>query len=230
MAVFASTMSAPHRHGFLRWIVSTVGVFILVMVFSSLSQLNQSGPVTCTPPQCHAPPPQQGSLPSPDRYTSSKYGFSLLYSPHIPPSQTTSGSIAWDGTLSNGSEVSWTVSGGPANGKSAQQIAGDAQAANFPDAQADYTIPRAELGYMPGYGMVYDVSVAPGNGQAVHDRLIVVAAIRGGLAVVLIGLGPYQQSSPSSDSHPNPAATPLVDLGEFEESMNTVTWPGEPPL
>ncbi len=50
------------------------------------------------------------------------------------------------------------------------------------------------------------------------------------LAVVLIGLGPYQKSKPSNDSQPNPADTPLVELGDFEENVNSVTWKGEQPF
>jgi hypothetical protein len=232
MAVFAPTMpgSVPQRGGFLRWIIAGSGLLILMLLFSFLSKLFQTGPVSCVPPQCRIPPPQQGPLPAPDHYTSSRYGFSLDYSPTFPPSDQTAASIGWDGTLGDGSEVSWSFTGGPANGKSAQQIVDDVQAANFPDAQQVYTIPGASLGYLLGYGNVYDVSVAPANGQAVQDRLVVLASIRQELVVVLVGLGPYEQSSPSSDTHPNPAATPLVHLGEFEESVNSVIWPGEPPL
>lgn len=232
MSIYAPTMhdSVPHRGGFLRWIVSSVALLVLVLVLSSISKLSQTSPVNCTPPQCHVPPPQQGGLQVLDRYTSTRYGFSLDYSPAIPPTQQGASSIAWDGTLSDGSEVAWSLTGGPASGKSPQQIVNDVQTSSFPDAQQAYTIPGASLGYMPGFGNVYDLSVAPANGQAVDERLVVMAASRGGLVVVVVGEGPYEQSSPNVDSHPNPANTPLVRLGEFEESVNSVTWPGEPPL
>jgi hypothetical protein len=129
--------------------------------------------------------------------------------------------------LSDGSELSWSLTGMPAGGRSAQQIVASTQSAEFPDAQQAYIVPDASLGYTVGYGTVYDVSISPGNGQSVHDRLLIIAAIRRGLAVVLVGLGPYQTSSPSSGGQPNPADTPLVQLGDFEENANSVTWPGE---
>jgi len=145
----------------------------------------------------------------------------------VKPSHISATAIAWDGTLSDGSDVSWSLTGMAANGRSAQQIVDAAQSAHFPDAQQAYTVPDASLGYTLGYGNVYDVTVSPADGQSVHDRLLVFAAIRHGIAVVLIGLGPYRQSSPSNDSQPNPAQTPLVELGDFEENVNSVTWHGE---
>ena len=233
MAVFAQTHpgTVPHRGGFLHWIFSGAGLTLLVLILSVLSRANQPSTVSCVPPQCGAPPPQQSPAPALDHYTSSRFGFSLDYSSsNISPSQVTDSSISWDGMLSDGSEVTWSVMGSGVNGQTAQQVVDDYQTANLPDAQSAYVIPGAEVGYTPGYGSLYDVDVAPGGGQAVHDRLVVMAAIRGSVAVVVAGLGPYEQSSPSNSGHPNPAATPLVELGDFAESTETVTWPGEPPL
>ena len=233
MAVYAPALpgSIPYRHGFLRWLVSGGGLLILSLVFSLLSKLLQPGPVTCAPPSCRVPPPQQGPLSPPSRYTSSQYGYSLDYSTsRITPSRQDASSIAWDATLSDGSEVAWSFTGTAANRRSAEEIVRSAQGSNFPDAQMAYTIPGAAVGYTPCYGAVYDVSVSPGDGQAVHDRLILIAAIHGGVAVVLLGLGPYQQTTPDNDGHPNPADTPLVHLGDFSESLESVTWPGEPSL
>lgn len=230
MAVYAGSWpgSASERGGFLRWILGGIGLLVLSLLFNFISQLLQPGTVSCGPPQCTLPPPKHGPLTATNHYTSSQYGFSLDYSTNnIQPSQTTASSIAWDGQLSDGSEISWSLTGMPANGRSAQEIVNSTQSAHFPDAQQAYTVPDASLGYMLGYGNVYDVSVSPADGQSVHDRLLVFASIRRGLAVVLIGLGPYQQSSPNSGSQPNPANTPLVQLGDFEENINSVTWPGE---
>lgn len=215
----------------MRWLLSGGGLFLLMLIFQIYSRLSQPSAISCVPPQCVVPPPQQQPLSPPQRYTSSKYGFSLEYSTaHITPSQVTGSSISWDAQLSDGSEVSWTALGGKANGKSPSQIVDDVQSSNFPDAQEAYTIPGASVGYTSGSGKVYDVDIAPANGQAEHARLIVMASIKKGLAVVIAGYGPYEQSSPDSSGHPNPAETPLVHLGDFEESTMSVTWPGEPPL
>lgn len=216
------------RGGFGGLIGSIVSLFLLSILFSIISDILSSGPPTCIPPHCSLPPPQQGQLTAPKVYTSSRYGFSVNYSAsRIKPSSITDSSIAWDGTLSGGSEVSWSLTGMQPNGQSAQQIVQSTQSARFPDAQQAYTIPSASLGYSMGYGNVYDVTMSPSNGQSEHYRLLVTAVIRNGLAVVMVGLGPYEQSSSQNDSHPNPAATPLVQLGEYEENLNSVTWPGQ---
>lgn len=232
MAAYSGTWSAgtPHRGGFLRWIVSTALLLILIAIFSSISQLQQPGSVNCPSNSCPIPPPRPGRLSASHRYTSSRYGFSLDYSTaNIKPSHVTSASIAWDGTLSDGSEVAWSFTGVPATGRSPEQIVSAAQSNNFSDAQQAYTIPDAGIGYTGGFGNVYDVNISTGSGSEVHDRLVIVAAVRGGLAVVMVGLGPYKRTSPSSDSQPNPADTPLVELGDFEENIGSVTFPGQPP-
>ena len=225
--------AAVHRQGggFMRWLLSGGGIFILMVLFQIFSRLSQPSAISCTPPQCVVPPPQQTPLSPPRRDTSSQYGVSLEYSTaNITPSQTTASSISWDAQLNDGSEVSWTALGGKANGRSASQIVNDVQSSNFPDAQEAYSIPDASVGYTLGQGKVYDITIAPANGQAEHDRLVVMAAVKGGLAVIIAGYGPYEQSSPNSSGHPNPAETPLVHLGDFEETSMSVTWPGEPPL
>jgi hypothetical protein len=203
-------------------------LFLLSILFNVISQLLQPGSVGCVPPQCTLPPPKHGPLQATKTYTSSRYGFSLDYSTgNITPSSVTASSIAWDGSLNDGSEVTWSIRGMPANGRSAQQIVESTQSANYPDAQLAYTVPDASLGYTTGYGNIYDVTVSPADGQSEHDRLVVTAAIRNGLAVVLVGLGTYQASAPGTSSQPNPANTPLVQLGDFEENINSVTWPGQ---
>jgi hypothetical protein len=229
MAIYGAR--AHHGGGFLRWLLSGGGLFILITIFQIYSRLQQPVPVSCSPPACVVPPPKQTPLSPPHTYTSSKYGFSLQYSTqNITPTQTTSNSISWDAQLNDGSEVSWTVLGGSAAGKSASQIVDDVQSKNFPDAQPVYSIPDAAVGYTLGAGRVYDVTLSPANGQAVRDRLVVMAAIKKGIAVVIAGYGPYVKSSPSSSGHPDPAETPLVHLGDFEETSMSVIWPGDRPL
>ena len=216
------------RGGFFKWIIAALGLVLLSLLCTIIAGLQQPGPVSCVPPQCTLPPAKQGPLSAPDVYTSSRYGFSLDYSANtIQPSQITDSSISWAGQLSDGSEVSWSLTGMPANGRSAQQIVESVQSTTYPDAQQAYTVPDASLGYTVGYGNVYDVTVSPGNGSSEHDRLLIFASIKRGLAVVMVGLGPYVQSTPQQDPQSNPADTPLVELREFEENVDSVTWPRE---
>jgi len=230
MAIFpdAPAGSQSGHRGLLSWIGSIITLFILSLIFQFISSLLQASPISCGPPGCSLPPASHGPLTAPDRYTSRSYGYSLDYSTtNIKPAQITKSSIAWQGQLSDGSQVSWSFVGTPAGGRTPQQIVTAAQQAKFPDAQLVYVVPDASLGYNLGYGAVYDVTVSPGDGSSEHDRFIVYSAVRNGLAVVMTGLGPYQQSSPKNSAQPNPAGTPLVQLGDFDENVNTVTFPGQ---
>jgi hypothetical protein len=234
---------SPAMHGDLRqamphktrkhhpWLMA-LGIIILgVVALGVLGSIEQPGPVNCTPPSCVVPPPHRQPLTGPHHFVSSTYGFSLDYSTaNIDPSKVTDSSIAWDGTLGDSGEVFWEFAGVHPHGRSEQQIVDDIQNSNFPDATLAYTIPGADIGYTPGYGNVYDLSEAPGGGAAVHERLIVIAAIKRGVGVVMAAVGPYQQTNPHDDGHPNPADTPLVNLGDFEENLKSVTWKGDPPL
>ena len=48
-----------------------------------------------------------------------------------------------------------------------------------------YPLPDALVGYTPGYGAVYDAQVNSSGGRQVDYRLVVMAAIRNGVAVVV---------------------------------------------
>jgi hypothetical protein len=224
--------TTPHkmrrRH---PWLMA-LGILILAVAgLAIIGGLQQPSQTTCTGIACTVPPPRTNPLSAPSTYTSSAYGFSLQYSTsNITPSDMNDRSISWDAQLSDGSEVTWTFAGTNPNGRDARQIVEDVQSSNFGDATYAYTIPSAELGYTPGYGNAYDLSVAPNGGAAIHERLLIVAAIRNNVAVVFAGMGPYRQSDPQNDDHPNPAETPLVSLGDVGLSFESVRWPGEPPL
>jgi hypothetical protein len=45
------------------------------------------------------------------------------------------------------------------------------------------SVPDAEAGYTPGYGGVYDATVTPANRQSAHTRVIIVVAVKKGLAI-----------------------------------------------
>jgi hypothetical protein len=224
--------AVPHktkRHH--PWLIA-LGILVLAIVGLAILGAAQSpSNTTCTGLSCTVPPPRVHDIMAPETYTSSDYGFSLQYSTaNVTPSQEDSSSISWDAQLNDGSEVSWTFQGTDPNGRDARQIVEDVQSNNFGDATYAYTLPSAELGYTPGYGNVYDLEVAPNGGAAIHERLIIEAAIRNDVAVFFAGMGPYQKTDPNTDDHPNPAETPLVGLGDVDLSLESVRWPGEPPL
>lgn len=222
----------PHKsHRFLRWLGGLVVVLIGIGIQSLAAGLLSPSPVSCSPPACSVPPPRAAVSPAIHHYTSSTYGYSLDYSTaNITPSQKTGSAISWDAQLGDGSEVAWSFHGLRPGGRDAQQLVQDIQGSNYPDASFAYTIPQADLGYTPGYGNVYDLTESPGNGQVLHERLLVIAAVKHNVAVVFLGIGPYRQTSPNSDGHPNPASTPLVNLGDVDTSLKSVVWKDDPAL
>jgi hypothetical protein len=175
----------------------------------------------------------------PYRYTSSAYGYSVSLEYALSASDgpimklvvMNDRSIGWLVTSRYHPERgSWpfVFSGEPAKGRSAEEIATALVHAEHPDAIFVYSIPQSELGYTPGYGAVYDLTIRIGTGQSAHARVVVEVAIKRGLAVILDGIGPYVKSAPDAYGHPNPAATPMTSY--FVDAANSVTWPGDPPL
>jgi len=238
MSAYVSAMhdemlqAMPHktrRHH--PWLMALAILILAVIGLAILGAAQTPINTKCTGLSCTVPGPRAHALAPPTRYTSSAYGFSLDYSTsNVTPSDMNDHSISWDAQLNDGSEVTWTFSGTNPNGRDAHQIVDDTQSSNFVDATPAYTIPGADVGYTPGYGNVYDLSVAPNGGASVHDRLIIIAAIKGNVAVVFVGLGPFRKTDPQTDDHPNPAETPLINLGDVDLSLKSVIWPGDPAL
>ena len=102
-----------------------------------------------------------------------------------------------------------------------------AQAA--PGAQLIYQVPGAMLGYEPGFGQAYDVQAASSSGSTTTVRMIVIAAVKNGVAVVAIAVGPRLDpvgpSSPEWDGHPSPADVAIAY--QVDSVINTITFSGQ---
>ncbi len=118
-----------------------------------------------------------------------------------------------------------TFSGEPAEGRSPEQVIDDSQQKQFQDAVRLYSIPQAEVGYVPGYGVVYQWFVRTAGGQNQERRVILMAAIRQNLVVKVEAAGRYELLK---NGHPNPANIRIAGL--LGAVANTVVWPGDPPL
>jgi hypothetical protein len=115
--------------------------------------------------------------------------------------------------------------GVPASGKSAQQLVSEYAAATFAGSEKVYDIPRAEVGYTPGAGAVYDYTARTPDGSSFHARVMVVAAVKGDSGVIVSGLGYY---FPERSGHPNPADTVFAHFWSI--LPNQVTMKGDKPL
>jgi hypothetical protein len=113
----------------------------------------------------------------------------------------------------------------PASGRSAQQIVRDLEQARFPDANWVYDVQGAEVGYTHGYGSINKQTFAPATGQTVPMRLVIVVAVKKGLAIAGLGLARFV---PDTLDHPNPAQTGVVF--DLDPVINSVVWPGDPRL
>lgn len=209
-------------------------VFLLAML--GVLVLVGPGPVVqVCKPLCPTPNPTRPPLGAPHTYISSRYGYQLDY---FDNDLTKYGKIV----VNSDSSIGWvigfklpgvegikfpiTFSGEAAASRSAQAVVQQNQAAHFPNALLAYPIPGAELGYNDAYGAVYDVNLQSGNGASAHGRLVMITAVKGGVAVNLVSVGPYRRST-QDDGHPNPSDTDIVNL--FGAIVNTVRFKGDRP-
>lgn len=207
------------------WAIVAMFSFAAVMAAALIGWIVGQGLGSCTDPSCVSPP-LSPPLAEAQPYTSATFGYSLNAANRCPEvmAETSRSDGAIDWTASFKGEWPVEVRGQPAAGQSAQQIVDAIQVAKYSDAQFAYSIPMAEIGYALGYGAVYDVRIGAGNADPIHARAVVIAAVKGDLAIVLDSLGPWDNEQ---KGHPNPAQTKIVIC--FSPIVNSVAWPGEPP-
>ena len=219
------------------WALVGAGVLSFMVVLGSIAYL--AGPARNSPGQCSAstcprPPRQAPPLGAPHVYISSKYGFQVAYYDHpefgsaLKIAVQDDHQIGWAITSSKSDLVyPITIAGQDAGSNTADSIVDSIQQARYPDAQKAYAIPGVQLGYANGTGSVYDINIKSGSGASVHGRLIIAAAIRNGVAITVVVVGPYRQTTPN-DGHPNPADTQLA--GVADDLASNITFKGDTPL
>ena len=225
----------PHKSRNKLFLVLGGGVALFVLTLFGVGQLVGPGPVqqVCTP-VCPPPNPARPPLGAPHTYTSTRFGYQLDYSDGVLTKYgkmvvNSDSSIGWvigynKPAEARGINFPITFSAEPAAGRNAHAVVMKDQADHFPNAQLAYQIPGAELGYNDAYGAVYDVNLASANGGSLRSRLVMITAVKGGVAVNLVAVGPYVRSV-QGPGHPNPADTPIVYL--FEDMVNTVRFRGD---
>lgn len=206
-------------------VVLILGAILVVIALGSAP----APPAPCPPP-CRVPPNTVPPLPPPASYTSSATGFSIEYEPdrngRLAVGSQDDHGIQFLFARGTSAAGVFTFAGEKSGGKSPEQLVAAVQARLYPNATRAYVIPRADVGAVTGYGAIYDVQIQAGTGTSVHGRAMVVAAVRGGVAVEVSGLGPYYATT-RSDGHPNPADTKFVLY--LDPILETVRWPGDAP-
>jgi hypothetical protein len=203
------------------WIIGLVTAMLLLTV---IDKRVANVPVYVCPPDCGGPPTALPVLANP-RYTSPDGAFQVSY-----PAPGAAYTVTTDDT---GVTAKWTAGAGgtirlfgvPAAGLDARQIVTQLLDQEFPDAVVAYELPNATVGYQAGYGVTADFLAAK---RADPVRVIMIAAVKNGLALVAVADGPFMQFGPGSGPGlPSPANLQIAqDMGKYVDSFS---WRGDPP-
>ena len=111
-----------------------------------------------------------------------------------------------------------TVIGQPDGGATPQQIVDDAVGQMAPNAQLQFLMPQAYVGYWPGYGEAFVTQVPSADGKSATYELMVLAAVHDGFGIAVVASGQLlDRVTPSSswwDGHPSPAAINVAYVGD----------------
>ncbi|BBX05327.1 hypothetical protein [Mycolicibacterium aichiense] len=211
----------------------TIGLWVIVLVAAMMALSILATRITPTaityhcPPDCGRPPTGLPVAINP-RFFAPDGSFSVSY-----PSPGT----AYDVTIEpNGVRAELTVGEGgtlrlfsePAKGRNARQVADDLLNQLFPDAVTSYELPNAILGYEPGYGEVADDWPKGTATDSLHQRVIVIVAVKNDLALVAGAVGPFHQFGP--DDGPGPPSPANLDIAkDMGKYVNSFMWRGDPP-
>ena len=203
---------------------------VVIMVAASLIAKTPA-PAACVSLVCFVHPPVGGAVENGTLYSNPEFKFTarILSLGGIAPSTT---------TTSSGFQLTYnirgqtygvlSVEGLEANGETAEQIV-DAEVDKVANgAKLAYVVPGAMIGYQPGYGATYDFSPNSGNGTGNVDRVIVLASIRNGVAIVAVASGPKVQFSASFPNGQLSIADSAI-AAFADPILNTVLWPGQAP-
>ena len=113
-------------------------------------------------------------------------------------------------------EILGTKASGAMPQTAVEQFAGN----EFPGAQAVYQLPDPLIGYQPGYGEVFDVQPASGDGSTCTDQVVVAAAVHNGFVIIVQVEGSLLPTVTANsmyfDGYPSPAGTNLAYFdGDF---------------
>jgi hypothetical protein len=162
-----------------------------------------------------APPVAVKTFP---RFTSKDGAFSVAYLPAADVTKKDDGITLtfnrFDGEI--------RLFGTAANNRTPRQIVEQYIQKNYRTAQTAYQIPNAMVGYEPGYGEVDDFSVEDPNAESTRGRLLVMTAVRNGLALVAVAEGPMIRFTPRTSAHPSAVNMMIAQL--MGNSVNSFTW------
>lgn len=202
-------------------------------------------PKPCPPLGCQSPPiGQLGAtalqagpilqLDQPKLYSNSQ-GFTVKIYPFFPGSTSYPGyqtfsdgiTLSYPFKASYGGTAYLSVIGAPANGDTPEEIVAYEVSQIAPNAQVEYVMPEAYVGYQPGYGAAFETEVVSAEGQSTTYQIIAEAAVRNGFAIAVVAdgasLGHVTPNSTWWDGHPSPAAISVAYMADT--TVNSITFP-----
>jgi len=167
------------------------------------------------PPAAAAPPVAVKTFP---RFTSKDGAFSVAYLPAADVTKDDNGiTLTFDKI-----DGEIRLFGTPANNRTPRQVVEQYIQKNYRTAQTAYQIPNAMVGYEPGYGEVDDFSLEDPNAASTRGRLLVMTAVKNGLALVAVAEGPMIRFTPRTSAHPSAVNMMIAQL--MGNSVNSFTW------
>jgi hypothetical protein len=153
------------------------------------------------------------------RFTSEDGKFSVAYFPSAKITKASDGVVLHYPGLFDGEIRLFET---PARNRTPMQVVTEYIGKQYPKVQSDYEIPNAMVGYEPGYGEVDDF--IPDNPYATYrqGRLLVMAAVKHGLALVAVAEGPKVEFTPKNSGHPS--GVNLMIANALGNSVNSFTW------
>ncbi|OFB44010.1 hypothetical protein BA059_02860 [Mycolicibacterium sp. (ex Dasyatis americana)] len=178
------------------------------------------------PPDCGRPPTFEPVATNP-RFNAPDGGFSVAF-PATGAAYTVT--TANDGVTADflaGDGGTMQLIGKPAAGRTPKEVATALIADTYPDADMDYEIPNAMVGYQPGYGMVLDSWPQNATGEYMRLRVVILTAVKNDLALIAVATGPYHAYGPDfGPGVPSGANLDLaLDMGKY---VNSFRWRGDP--
>jgi hypothetical protein len=221
--------AAAERHTSVARLVVTASVVFASVVAATVALSLWLTPAEVNyvcPPDCGRPPIGQPVTINPV-FTAADGSFSVSY-----PGEATAYTATFDPNgvslnLEAGDGGTLRLFGEPAAGRTARQLADELITERYPNATTDYEIPNAMVGYQPGYGVVADVYPADSMSDDARLRVLVMVAVKNGLALIAAATGPYHEFTQDFGSgHPSGANFFLaLDIGKY---VNSFTWRGDP--
>ncbi|MGV0791985.1 hypothetical protein [Mycolicibacterium sp. XJ1819] len=224
------TAAAAPRRTSRVWLVATLAVAVAVVAVAlvGLSAMISKPPARYVcPPDCGRPPTGTPVTVNP-RFGAADGTFSVSYPAPGSAYRVTTTDTGVTAEFQAGDGGTLRLFGEPAVGRSAEQIAKELVAKTFPDSRVAYELPNAMVGYQPGYGEVVDCWPQGSNSSYLRMRVLVMVAVKDGLALVAAATGPYREYGPDFGfGKPSGANTQIaLDMGKY---VNSFSWRGDPP-